>query len=126
LAVSAWYGTIGIGTAWVIDSCSIVDGISQGTDEFNTGYSVGTALGYMINNLRCEEILYMASDMDTSDSDSTYAEMNALTILGNAYLYFITDGPLTPVGSVPQKRRLEGLFLQTRMMQCLPIKSELA
>jgi len=97
LAASGWYGAIGVGAAWVADSDVTVDGVFDGTAEFDTGYAVGGTLGYMIDYFRYEgEISYMASDMDTYDGDPADAEIDALTFLANGYLDFDIGGPLTP------------------------------
>lgn len=96
-AASGWQGILGAGASWVVDADVTVNGVFDGTAEFNTGYAVGGALGYMIDNYRFEgEMSYMASDMDTYDSTPSDAEINILTFLANGYLDFDTGNPMTP------------------------------
>jgi opacity protein-like surface antigen len=96
-AATGLYGAVGVGAAWVADSDVTVDGVFDGTAEFDTGYAVGAALGYMMEIFRLEgEISYMASDMDTYAGLPADAEIDALTFLANGYFDFNTGGPMTP------------------------------
>jgi len=91
------YGAVGVGAAWVSDSDVNVDGFFVGTAKFDTGYSVGAAVGYMREPFRLEgELSYMANDMDTFDGYPTSAEIDALTFLANGYFDFNTGGPIKP------------------------------
>ena len=91
------YGSVGVGAAWVSDSDVSVDGFFDGTAKFDTGYSVGAALGYMTELLRLDgELSYMASDMDTYAGFPADAEINALTFLANGYYDFNIGGPMKP------------------------------
>jgi len=91
------YGAVGVGAVWVADSDVTVDGVFDGTAEFDTGYTVGAALGYMKEQYRMEgEISYMASDMDTYAGFPADAEIDALTFLANGYYDFNVGGPMKP------------------------------
>ncbi|MEN8232936.1 MAG: outer membrane beta-barrel protein [Thermodesulfobacteriota bacterium] len=91
------YGSVGVGPAWVSDSDVSVDGFFDGTAEFDTGYFVGAAVGYMREPFRLDaELSYMASDMDTYAGFPADAEIDALTFLANGYYDFNTGGPMKP------------------------------
>lgn len=91
------YGSVGVGVAWMSDSDVHVNGFYAGTAEFDTGYSVGAAVGIMRETFRLDgELSYMASDMDTFDGFPSDAEIDALTFLANGYYDFNTGGPMKP------------------------------
>ena len=63
LAASGWYGSINIGGAWLADQDWDMDGEFLGEAEWDTGYTVGAALGYMMDAFRVEgEIAYQTND----------------------------------------------------------------
>lgn len=91
------YGSAEVGAVWVVDSDVTVDGVYDGTAEFDTGYTVGAAVGYLREPFRLEgEISYMASDMDTYSGFPADAEIDSLTFLANGYYDFKTPGPIIP------------------------------
>jgi opacity protein-like surface antigen len=97
LGATGWYGAIGVGAVWVVDSDVTINGSFDATSEYDAGYAVGGALGYMIDAFRYEgEISYMKSDENTYDGLPTNADMETLTFLVNGYLDFDTGGPMTP------------------------------
>ena len=99
------YGTVHAGVAMLPDSHIDVTLTGGGyeSDElpFDTGFSVGGALGYMMNKFRVEgEISYLKSNIDSlSDSDrivSINGDISALTFLANGYFDFFSGRVLTP------------------------------
>ena len=77
------------------DSDVHVNGFYAGTAEFDTGYSVGAAVGIMRETFRLDgELSYMASDMDTFDGFNSDAEIDSLTFLANGYYDFNSGGPI--------------------------------
>lgn len=70
--------------------------------SYDTGYTVGGAIGYMMEKFRVEgEISYQANDVDSVSisglgSVPVNGDVSALTFLVNGYYNFATGGPLTP------------------------------
>jgi opacity protein-like surface antigen len=102
-AASGMYGSINTGAAMAADSdvSWVTDGQSE-TEiwEHDAGYTVGGALGYMIDKYRVEgEVSYQENDVDSVDGISVTPlsiETNALSFLVNGYLDFATGGVMTP------------------------------
>ena len=103
LAASGLYGSVNAGVSMATDSdVSWVEDGSSGTEtwEYDSGYIVSGAVGYMIEKYRVEgEVIYQANDVDTVDSVSISPisiDTNALSFLVNGYLDFDTGGIMTP------------------------------
>ena len=102
-AASGFYGSVNAGVSMATDSdVSRVEDGSSGTEtwEYDTGYIVSGAVGYMIEKYRVEgEVIYQANDVDTVDglSISPIAiDTNALSFLVSGYLDFDTGSIMTP------------------------------
>ena len=103
---TGWYGSVNAGVGIVPDSDIDETAAGLGTISaelsYDTGYTVGGAVGYMMEKFRGEgEISYQANDMDSISipslgSISVNGDVSALTFLVNGYLDFATGGPLTP------------------------------
>ena len=105
LAATGWYGSVNAGVAFVPDSDVdfTFSDMGSGTGElsYDTGYTVGGALGYMMDQFRVEgEVSYQSSGIDTfsayGESESVSGDITALTFLVNGYFDFATGGPWTP------------------------------
>jgi opacity protein-like surface antigen len=103
LAASGLYGSVNAGVSMATDSdVSWVEDGSSGTEtwEYDSGYIVSGAVGYMIEKYRVEgEVIYQANDVDTVDglSISPIAiDTNALSFLVSGYLDFDTGSIMTP------------------------------
>jgi len=105
LAATGWYGSANVGVAMMSDSDLDItlSGFPPLTAElsYDTGYTIGGAVGYMMEKFRVEgELSYQANDIDSlsalGQSESLNGDMSALTFLFNGYLDFATGGPLTP------------------------------
>jgi opacity protein-like surface antigen len=102
-AASGFYGSVNAGVSMATDSdVSWVEDGSSGTEtwEYDTGYIVSGAVGYMIEKYRVEgEVIYQANDVDTVDGFSISPisiDTNALSFLVNGYLDFDTGSIMTP------------------------------
>ena len=106
---SGWYGSVNAGLAIMPDgdidvTVDIPDFIvGSGTAElaYDTGFTFGGAVGYMMENFRVEgEISYQTNDFDNisgpGGSFPVDGDISALTFLVNGYLDFDTGGPMTP------------------------------
>jgi len=102
---SGWYGRVNAGLAIAPDSDIdvTITGLGSGAGElsYDTGYTVGGAVGYMMEKFRFEgELSYQKNDMDSlsgpGGSLSVNGDISALTFLVNGYIDFTTGGPLTP------------------------------
>lgn len=105
LAATGWYGSVNAGVAFVPDSDVdfTFSDMGSGTGElsYDTGYTVGGALGYMMDQFRVEgEVSYQSSGIDIfsayGESESVSGDITALTFLVNGYFDFATGGPWTP------------------------------
>ena len=108
-AATGWYGSVNAGVAIVPDSdldmtVNIPDffvGSLAAELAYDTGFTFGGAVGYMMDNFRVEgEIAYQTNDIDSlsayGESVPLNGDMSALTFLVNGYLDFATGGPFTP------------------------------
>jgi len=103
---TGWYGSLNAGVGMApdsdIDETAPGLGTISGELSYDTGYTVGGAVGYMMEKFRGEgEISYQANDMDSISipglgSASVNGDVSVLTFLVNGYLDFATGGPLTP------------------------------
>ena len=105
LAATGWYGSANVGMALVPDSDVDVSfpgtGSFTGELSYDTGFTVGGAVGYIMEKFRVEgELSYLTSDIDSISafgfSESLDGDISALTFLVNGYIDFATGGPLTP------------------------------
>ena len=103
---TGWYGSVNAGVGIVPDSDAdlTVQGLGTISAEisYDTGFTVGGAVGYMMEYFRVEgEISYQANDVDSISisglgSAPANGDVSALTFLVNGYYDFATGGPLTP------------------------------
>ena len=97
---NTWYGSANAGVAIATDSDLKVTGSPTVKMEYDTGYTVGGAVGYMLERFRIEgEISYQANDVDKIDGlslDPLSAEAIALTLLVNGYWHFYTGSGFIP------------------------------
>ena len=101
LAASGLYGSVNAGVSWLADADWSMNGVNIGEAEYDAGYTVGVALGYMRDPFRVEgEIAYQANDMDTFNSLSHPADFNLITYLANGYYDVDTGGAFTPYVTV--------------------------
>jgi opacity protein-like surface antigen len=95
-----WYGSANAGVALATDSDLKVTGFPTVTIEYDTGYTVGGAIGYMMESFRIEgEVSYQANDVDKVDGlslDPLSAEASALTFLANGYWHFLAGSSFVP------------------------------
>jgi opacity protein-like surface antigen len=105
LGATGWYGSVNAGVAIVPDGDIdlSIPGFGAGTGElaYDTGFTFGGAVGYMMEKFRFEgEVSYQTNDMDSisgpGGSVSVDGDVSALTFLANGYIDFATGGPLTP------------------------------
>jgi opacity protein-like surface antigen len=105
LGATGWYGSVNAGLAIMSDGDIDVSipGLGSGTAElsYDTGFTIGGAVGYMMEKFRLEgELSYQTSDIDSlsgpGGSMSINGDISALTLLANGYIDFDTGGPLTP------------------------------
>jgi OOP family OmpA-OmpF porin len=102
---TGWYGSVNAGVGIVPDGdlSLTIPGFGSETAElsYDTGFTVGGAVGYMMENFRVEgEISYQTNDMDSLSAYGVSipfdGDISALTFLVNGYMDFATGGPLTP------------------------------
>jgi len=79
----------------------VLVGSGSGDMEYDTGYTIGGAVGYMKEKFRLEgELSYQANDMDKvvgpGGSEPVNGDVSALTLLFNLYYDFKTRGSWTP------------------------------
>jgi len=119
LGATDWYGSINVGYAMVSDSDVNATGTSGGNTatldgeiEFDGGYVLGGAIGYMFDNFRIEgEISYQKNDADKvtiksvklngvdqgiSGSEPADGDVGIFTFLANGYYDFNNDSKFTP------------------------------
>ena len=102
LGATGWYGGVKAGVAMATDSDITITGLPTVEIEYDTGFTVGGAIGYIMENFRLEgEISYQASDVDSIagvslDLLGVSAEVSALTFLANGYWDFVTESGFTP------------------------------
>ena len=99
------YASINAGVAIVPDSDLDVTiyGLGSATEElsYDSGFTIGGAVGYMVENFRFEgELSYQTNDMDSLSafglSGPVNGDISVLTFLVNGYFDFATGGPLVP------------------------------
>jgi opacity protein-like surface antigen len=97
---NVWYGSVNAGSALMTDSDLKVTGVPTVKIEYDTGYTVGGAVGYMMDSFRIEgEVSYQANDVDKVDGlslDPLSAEASALTFLANGYWHFLAGSRFVP------------------------------
>jgi len=102
---TGWYGGANVGVAMMSDSNldMTLSGFPPLSAElsYDTGYTVGGAVGYMMEKFRVEgELSYQKNDIDSlsayGQSESLNGDISAFTFLANGYFDFATGGPLTP------------------------------
>ena len=97
---NVWYGSANAGAAIATDSDLKVTGSPTVTIEYDSGYTVGGAIGYMLKRFRIEgEVSYQANDVDKIDGlslDPLSAEASALILLVNGYWHFYTGSRFIP------------------------------
>lgn len=101
LGANGWYGSVNAGVAMATDSDLTVNGVLDVELAYDAGYTVGGALGYMMENYRIEgEIAYQANDVESGNGipvpPGYSMEASVLTFLVNGYLDIDTGGPFTP------------------------------
>lgn len=91
-----------IGTTLSNDATTSIVGIPGSADmEYDTGFSIGGAVGYDLgNNARVEgEVAYRTADLDRVSGPGSFAltgELNVLSFLLNGYYDIKVDAPVTP------------------------------
>lgn len=96
LAASGLYGSVNAGGAWLADQDWSMNGAYLGETEYDTGYTIGVALGYMIDAFRVEgEIAYQTNDQDTFNNNPHPGDFDVITYLANGYFDFV-GGTFTP------------------------------
>jgi len=105
LAATGLYGSINTGLAIMSDSdvneTYSVPGLGSSSDsfkvKFDSGYTIGGAVGYMMENLRLEgEISYQENDIDKVSGFNASGDIDALTFLANGYFDFDIGGTIKP------------------------------
>ena len=79
----------------------VLVGSGSGDMEYDTGYTIGGAVGYMMEKFRLEgELSYQANDIDkvsgAGGSEPVNGDVTALTLLFNGYFDFDTGRFWTP------------------------------
>ena len=79
----------------------VLVGSGSGDMEYDTGYTIGGAVGYMMEKFRLEgELSYQANDIDkvsgAGGSEPVNGDVTALTLLFNGYFDFDTGRIWTP------------------------------
>jgi opacity protein-like surface antigen len=90
-----------IGFAMLSDSDITDSGIPEFTMEYDTGWTLGGALGYDFNRFRVEgEISYQANDIDkvsaSGGSLDASGDVSSLAFLINGYFDFVNDTGFIP------------------------------
>jgi opacity protein-like surface antigen len=97
MAASGLYGSVNAGGAWLADQDWSMNGAYLGKAEYDTGYSVGVAFGYMKDAFRVEgEIAYQTNDQDTFNNNPHPGDFDVITYLVNGYFDFDMGGAFTP------------------------------
>jgi opacity protein-like surface antigen len=102
LGATGWYGGVKAGVAMASDSDLKITGLPTVQIKYDTGYTVGGAIGYIMEKFRLEgELSYQANDVDSIagvslDLLGESAEVTALTFLANGYWDFDAGGGFTP------------------------------
>ena len=97
MASSGLYGSINIGGAWLADQDWDMNDDFLGEAEYDTGYTVGVALGYMIDAFRVEgEIAYQTNDQDTFNNNDHFGDFDMITYLANGYFDFNMENAFIP------------------------------
>lgn len=96
------YGSVNVGFAMAADSDISITGLPTVEIEYDPGFTIGGAVGYMNEKYRLEgELAYQANDVDKIAGVPTSAlgisaEANILTFLFNGYYDFDTGTAFTP------------------------------
>jgi len=95
------YGSVNAGVALALNSdVSYSDGSPTEEIEWDAGYTVGGAIGYMIEKFRIEgEVSYQENDVDRviigGSSVPASGDVSLLTFLANGYYDFTNDSPMS-------------------------------
>ena len=96
-AASGLYGSVNVGGALLSDQDWSMNDAYLGEAEWNTGYTVGLALGYMMDAFRVEgEIDYQTNDQDTFNNTDHPGDFDIITCLANGYFDFNMENAFTP------------------------------
>lgn len=94
------YGSMNAGVTLATDSdVTFSDGSPTEELEFDAGYTVGGALGYMVENWRIDgEISFQENDIDSVSGfpAASGQDVSLLTFLANGYLDFAMENAITP------------------------------
>ena len=91
-AASGLYGSVNAGGAWLSDQDWSMNGAYLGKAEYDTGYTIGLALGYMIDAFRVEgEVAYQTNGQDTFNNNPHPGDFDVITYLANGYFDFVGD-----------------------------------
>jgi opacity protein-like surface antigen len=115
LGATGWYGGVNAGLAAMPDGVNYFHPFPHSNlpeqfvfalttiplPTYDHGFTVGGAVGYMMEKFRFEgELSYQTNDMDSlpgpGGSLSLNCDVSVLTLLTNGYFDFSTGGPLTP------------------------------
>lgn len=97
LAASGLYGSVNVGGVWLADQDWSMNGAYLGEAEYDTGYTVGVALGYIIDAFRVEgEIAYQTNDQDTFNNNPHPGDFDVVTYLVNGYFDFNMESRFIP------------------------------
>ena len=97
---TGWYGSVNAGVALASDSdITYNDGSPDERLEFDSGYTVGGAIGHMVEGWRLEgEVSYQENDVDKVDGlpAASGQDVSLMTFLVNGYMDLTTGKTLTP------------------------------
>ena len=102
LGATGWYGGVKAGVAIAADSDLSVTGLPTLQIEYDAGYTISGAIGYIMEKFRLEgELSYQANDVDSLGGVSLdllgeSVEVTALTFLANGYWDFDNGSGFTP------------------------------
>ncbi|MGB6290737.1 MAG: outer membrane beta-barrel protein [Desulfobulbales bacterium] len=102
LGATGWYGSVNAGIAMPADGDITSPGDGSVEAEYEAGYSIGGAVGSMMDNYRIEgEISYQANDVDSLEGIDIgllglSMDTSILAFLFNGYWDFNNDSAFTP------------------------------
>lgn len=97
MAATGWYGSVNAGWASLSDGDWKLNGVNNGEMEYETGYTIGVAVGYTMEAFRVEgEITYQRNDGDEYNGVSDDSEELFITYLVNGYYDFAAWGNFVP------------------------------
>ncbi|MBW2483983.1 MAG: porin family protein [Deltaproteobacteria bacterium] len=108
LGETGMYGSFNAGFAMPVDGDMTLPGTGSVELEYDTSFTVGGAIGYMVENYRLEgEVAYQNNEVDSIEGFSlpldlgigilNSMEVSVLTFLANGYYDFDTGSAFTPL-----------------------------